>query len=251
VLYDTGLGYPAMVTDKVKRVYGEVYEVNVEQLQRLDCLEGYKGEEMLNLYDRTTQTVYTDNDAIEAFVYVYSTSQATDLKEIQFGDWKCHQYLPQDHLLYFAYGSCMDNERFNQAGVGHLFTKVKGCGKAKNYSLAYTRRSHDGGRADMVESKQWVEGKVYEIQKEALNYLYGREGVNTSIYRPAFISIEINSVLHKNVLTFLVIEKEQEIAPPEYYATEIIRGAKDTVSDTYFQRLIDNLNKKFNMKLTI
>lgn len=249
-LHDTGYGYPAMVSHENSRVYGELYEVTREQLKQLDLLDNYTDIKETNLYERVIQTIYTDNGTVEAYVYLFSPSQVVDLTEIMFGDWKCHQYLKQDEHHYFAYGSCMDTKRFQQADVGHLFTKVKGCGIARNYTVAYTRHFTDGGRADMIESNhKSVEGKVYEITKEALDYLFIREGVHSNIYRPAFIEIMIDDMLYTNVLTFLVIDKREELAPPEHYATEILRGSKDFVSETYYKKLQADLRQKFNMKL--
>ncbi|KAA9023952.1 gamma-glutamylcyclotransferase [Niallia endozanthoxylica] len=249
ILYDTGNGYPGMAASTSKRVYGEVYEVTAKQLKQLDVLEGYEGEGMDNLYDRITQVVHTDFGTIEAYVYVYTSETIYELDEIRFGDWKCHRYLQQDELLYFAYGSCMDDERFKRDNVKHQFERVLGCGIVKNYSVAYTRKARDGGRADLIESAEHAEGKVYHISHETLDYLYRREGVAAQIYRPAFITVIIDGIIYKNVLTFLVVDKEEEVAPPLHYVTEILRGAKGFVSDNYYQMLVDDMHHKFGMNL--
>lgn len=245
---DTGYGYPAMVPSPRQRVYGELYEVTTEQFKRLDELEGYKEHRKDNHYDRITQLVHTDFATSEAYVYVYSPPHRSEFTEISFGDWKCHRYLQQDDLLYFAYGSCMDDERFQDAAVKQQFERIVGCGVVENYSLAYTRKSHDGGRADLIESTEHVEGKVYEIMSETLPYLYRREGVTAHIYRPAFIDVKLNNETIRNVLTFLVVDKEEEVAPPPHYAAEVLRGAKGFVSDGYYQKLSDDLNIKFGQK---
>ncbi len=69
-LYDTNYGYPIHQTNSESRVYGEIYEVNHNQLAGLDELEGYRGEGESNYYERITQMAYTDNGEHEAFVYV-------------------------------------------------------------------------------------------------------------------------------------------------------------------------------------
>ncbi|WP_078380078.1 gamma-glutamylcyclotransferase family protein [Sutcliffiella halmapala] len=245
ILYDTGCDYPVMTPHNSRRVYGELYEVNQAQLKSLDFLEGYTGNERTNNYDRILQTVYTDKETVEALVYVQSTTKIGNLNEIKYGDWKCQKYLAQQELLYFAYGSCMDDERFCLSGVQEQFKDVKGCGIAANYSLAYTRNSLDGGKADLVESDEYVEGKVYRIKNEALPYLFKREGVAFSIYRPAFLDVCIDSVIYQDVLTFLVVDKVEEVAPSEYYVTQILRGAKGFVSEVYYKKLQDDLNKRF------
>lgn len=248
ILYDTGDGYPGMAESTMKRVYGEVYEVDAQQLELIDALEEYKGEGQDNLYERIIQMVHTDFGTIEAYVYVYA-SPIDELEEIGFGDWKCHQYLHQNEFLYYAYGSCMDDERFKRDRVKHQFERVVGCGIVKNFSIAYTLKAHDGGRADLIESAEQVEGKVYRISSETLTYLYRREGVNDQIYRPTFIDVTIDEKTYRNVLTFLVVDKEKETAPPEHYATEILRGAKGFVSNNYYQKLLNDLNHKFGMEL--
>lgn len=58
----------------------------------------------------------------------------------------------------------------------------------------------------------------------------------------------IDGIRYKNVLTFLVIDKEEEVAPPEHYYTVILRGAKGFVSKGYFQKLQDDLEQKFRIK---
>jgi gamma-glutamylcyclotransferase (GGCT)/AIG2-like uncharacterized protein YtfP len=243
ILFDTELGYPAMITNNVKRVYGELYEVNETQLKKLDRLEGYEAKGIENEYERIIQTIFTDQHSEQAFVYRYLHNKVKELPMIKSGDWKCHLYTNKSKLLYFAYGSCMDNERFKLGEVDHLFENIVGCGHALNFSLAYTVHFQDGSRADMIEADDIVEGKVYEINQEALHYLYEREGVLINIYRPAFINIKINGVLHKNVLTFLVINKKEEIAPPKHYSNEILRGAKGFVSDDYYRKLENKLVK--------
>ncbi|WP_077618171.1 gamma-glutamylcyclotransferase [Bacillus sinesaloumensis] len=248
ILYDTGFGYPAMIQNSAKRVYGELYEVTSQQLHRLDQLEGYRGEGEDNHYERITQVVHTDYDTFEAYVYVYPSSIPTKLDEIKYGDWKCYCYLKQEELYYFAYGSCMDTERFQQAGIANQFERVIGRGIAKDFSLAFTRKAHDGGRADLIESTESAEGKVYLINRATLTYLFRREGVNIGIYRPAFIDVKIEDKTYSNVLTFLVIDKEEELAPPEKYMMEILRGSKGVVSSSYYQKLVDDLESKFGMR---
>lgn len=251
VLYDSHLGYPIMTINGGARVYGEIYQVNPTQLKRLDDLLGFGGEDEVNYFDRTLQTVYTDFDELEAYVYVMNVDEIMNLEVISLGDWKSHQYLCQEELLYFAYGSCMDDQRFKEAGVGAQFSNVVGCGVASHFSLAYTRKLSDGGRADLIVSEESAEGKVYHIKNPTLAYLFEREGVTTKGYRPAFIDIEIEGVLYTNVLTFLVVHKEDETAPPKHYATELLRGAKGCVSDAYFNKLKDDLAQKFGIHVVV
>ncbi|SDJ69271.1 gamma-glutamylcyclotransferase [Sediminibacillus albus] len=250
-LYDTRKGYPVLSLDSSQRVYGEVYEISEEDLQEIDKLEGFQDKKKDNGFTRTVQTIQSDFGIFQANVYVNESFQLESLKRVAFGDWKAHRYLDRDSFLYFAYGSCMDTERFSSSGVDQLFKQVAGCGIAENFSLAYTRAAEDGGRADIVESTGTVEGKVYQLNKQALEYLFVREGVAGNHYRPAFVDVIIDGVLHKHVLTFLVIDKSQEIAPPIHYATEILRGASGFVSDHYYSQLEHDLLNKFQLSIPI
>ncbi len=249
VLYDTGNGYPVMGVSSFHRVYGEVYEVSSDLLNQLSELESFP--EKTNRYEKVVQTIYSDAGEMEAIVYVNGTFSLAQLQEVKFGDWKCHLHLDKAVFRYFAYGSCMDSERFTTAGVAEYFTKVIGCGKANNFSLAYTRAAKDGGRADIIESDGYVEGKVYELKKEALDYLFMREGVHGNHYRPAFVSVEVDGNVLENVLTFIVIDKSEELAPPLHYATEILRGANGVVSEQYYHQLEEDLFDKFRLKIDI
>lgn len=249
-LVDTGYGFPAVLLDEGGRVYGELYKVSESTLEQLDRLEGYSGPGKSNHYERAQMEVRTDVSTETAFVYYYKQNEGYEW--IESGDWKCHNLLERSEQLYFAYGSCMDNRRFMEHGVGHLFTDVVGCGIAQDFSLGYTKKSFDGGRADIVEIKgDVIEGKVYRVSEDSYDYLFDREGVGYGTYRPTFIDVQINGVIHENVLTFVVVNKKKEIAPPVHYAHEILRGAKGCVSETYFQKLQADLYDKFVMIVSI
>jgi gamma-glutamylcyclotransferase (GGCT)/AIG2-like uncharacterized protein YtfP len=250
-LIDSENGYPYLVPSASGRVYGELYQVDQLQLKELDTLEGYYGTNQNNYYVRTKQHIYTDSESYEAFVYIFPNEKLKpNLKEIKNGDWSVNQLLKQKQsLFYFAYGSCMDAERFKSAGVNHYFQKVFGRGILDNYQLRFTRRAHDGGRADIVEETGSVEGKVYEIPKEALSYLYRREGVNAGCYRPAVIDITVNCRPITNILTFVVVDKEPETAPPNHYIEEILRGGNGFLSAAYMEKVRKQLKECFNFKI--
>jgi gamma-glutamylcyclotransferase (GGCT)/AIG2-like uncharacterized protein YtfP len=248
-LLDSGYGFPYLVPSDGK-VYGELYSVDDDELHALDRLEGYHGEGRNNHYERVIQKVVTDNGAYQAFVYILADfSKAAKMDKIQCGDWGVYSLLKQKELLYFAYGSCMDNERFRKAGVDHYFQRIRGTGILGGYTIRFTRKSFNGGRADIVEEGGRVEGKVYEVSKESLAYLYQREGVEAGCYRPAIINVSLNGLLLKNVLTFIVVEKEAETAPPQEYVEEIFRGAAGYVSEGYLELLRKKLQVNFNLTI--
>ena len=243
-LYDTGYGYPAMERAKSSQVYGELYSVTKTDLAQLDRLEGYAPGDDGNLYERIERTVYTDKGATTAYVYIANQLSLLNIK-IPNGDWKEYNLLTSQHdkVLYFAYGSCMDDKRFIAHGVDHYFKHMLGVGILDGYTLRFTRKSmfDSRGRADIVEEGGLVEGKVYVIPIEALaNYLYQREGA-PNIYRATFVTVEL---LGKEIqaLTFTVKKKEEETAPPAHYEEELIRGAKGYLSDDYILQLKAHIN---------
>ncbi|UOE96253.1 gamma-glutamylcyclotransferase family protein [Alkalihalobacillus sp. LMS39] len=234
-LYDTTFGYPVMKKG-IEKIYGELYEVNDQQLESINGLEGYKEDGKTNLYERVSQTVYTDKGEFEALLYIAGESLSQCETKIKLGDWKVYQFeKEQNDFLYLAYGSCLDDERFIKAGVHDYFANVVGVGKVKGYSLRFSLPTTDGGKADIVEEGGVVEGKVYKIPWQGLQYLYEREGVNISLYRPAIIEVDIANKQYENVLTFFVVEKKKETPPSPLYATEILRGGKNVLSDSYMK----------------
>lgn len=243
-LYDTGLGYPALDIDTEGITYGELYEITGDVLRALDILEDYEEGREENLFLRKILPVYTDESTLRAYVYIIAPSNKDLLqKEIPFGDWKIHSLLEgsNDRFYYFAFGSCMDKERFHSQGVDYLFNDQLGTGILENFHLCYSRHADDGGRADLREGHGQVEGIVYFLHNEALNYLFEREGVYGSVYRPTFIDITINGKLLTDVLTFTVVDKKKDLAPPNHYALEILRGAKGMVSEKYYFQLKEQM----------
>ncbi|XKF67427.1 gamma-glutamylcyclotransferase [Virgibacillus necropolis] len=212
----------------------------------MDQLEGYVESDPENLYDREYVSVFNDKGLeLEALAYFGGESLLASDDWIETGDWNVHTYLKQKIILYFAYGSCMDNERFILRGVDHHFNNAVGCGLLDEYELQFSRSSNDGGKADIVENgHEKVEGKVYQVPLEAISYLYKREGVFVNAYRPTIINVFINGE-NMRAITFIGTQKETETAPTVNYATEIIRGSKEFLSDSY----VDKLRKKINLLL--
>ncbi|ARU60138.1 hypothetical protein CBW65_02995 [Tumebacillus avium] len=233
-LWDTGKGYPvAVLNDGGQRVYGALYTFENETLAELDAIAAERGLE------RRTVQVGTDRGAMEAVAFVWpSEVVGDDFEKVGLGDWKVHRRMDTLPLLYFAYASCLDTERFQLAGVDGHFQEIAGLGVLHGYALRFTYLAGDGaGRADVVEEGGAVEGKVYRIGQEARDYLWVREGVATEGYRPAMITVEINGELHE-ALTFLVVHKSPaDIPPPAHYVKEILRGAEGFVTPEYYEFL--------------
>ncbi|WRP04834.1 gamma-glutamylcyclotransferase [Rossellomorea aquimaris] len=241
VLYDTKRGYPA-IKEGNGTTYGELYKIDSSLLSPLDELEDFIEEREDNLYLRKRKLVHTDNGPQEAFVY-YSENEELFQEEILSGDWKVHRFLNEkpDRILYFAYGSCMDDERFKLARVDHHFQNCLGAGVLEGYSMKYLFKVHDGGRGDIIEDGGTMEGVVYDLPQQAVEYLFTREGVAPGWYRAAFIDIQMGGKLYKDVLTFIVKGKCQETCPPDHYAKEILRGSRPHVSKSYHEKLQQQL----------
>ncbi|ASK63413.1 hypothetical protein CFK37_15230 [Virgibacillus phasianinus] len=100
-LYDTGNGYPVLLRKKENQpVYGELYDVSNEQLNKIDALEGYDETRQHNLYNREYITVVHHNgDKTRALVYYGGESLIDSADHIESGDWNVHAYLRENNIL--------------------------------------------------------------------------------------------------------------------------------------------------------
>lgn len=238
-LIDTGAGYPALILGSQHLVAGEIYEVDDECLVRLDELEGYHGPgHPHNHYERVVVEMRTDTGMYEGWTYIYNQPVA-ERAIIPHGEWKLYNMKKQSSLLYFAYGSCMDTMRMEEAEIADYFSDVVGRGVLEGFHLQFTHPSSDGGKADIVETGGIVEGKLYRIPTEILeDYLYWREGVGLHIYRPVVVPVRQPDGTFVAAVTFVVVHKEEETPPSIIYQIEILRGAKSIVSERYYATLL-------------
>jgi gamma-glutamylcyclotransferase (GGCT)/AIG2-like uncharacterized protein YtfP len=96
-IYDSPYGYPFMKQSKKKKVYGELYQIDKEELELLDALEDYRGPGERNLYDRVLETVYTDARSYQAYAYVMPKNRSCEhLTYIECGDWSVYRQLKKD-----------------------------------------------------------------------------------------------------------------------------------------------------------
>lgn len=207
-LYDTGVGYPALVPSEKEWVYGELYRVSRWELALLDELEDYFGPGRSdNLYERVTRTVHTDRGTVKAYVYMWARGKDGLNGWIRSGDWKVYRHLQRSPWLCFVYAPMIVLQSLQEQGAAHLFSDCVGRGKLAGYSLRIIGRETTGGeRADLVEGGGEVEGKVYRIGREALEYLWKRAAVHQGLYRPAFIDLTCGEKQLVDVLTFLAVK---------------------------------------------
>ncbi|WP_179134039.1 gamma-glutamylcyclotransferase [Halobacillus massiliensis] len=236
-LYSGKSYYPLLVKNEDELVYGELYNVDETKLKEIDKLEGYHPSDPSSLFTREKVKVSSEYFTNEAFTY-FASPHVEKVKKIDHGDWKVEQQLKRDKLYYFAFGSCMDQERFIQGKVEHHFQNVAGSAVLKGYQLAFGHHLKDGARADVRENrKEEVEGVLYHIEIDAVDYLYMREGVNKQHYRPTIVDVEYNDETIQ-ALTFTVLEKKEDMAVPLHYAKEIYRGASKYLSSAYVDRIV-------------
>ncbi|MCI4135566.1 gamma-glutamylcyclotransferase [Bacillus vallismortis] len=234
-LFDSNEG-PAAAFDDEGYICGELYEADEWCIHKLD--QFYQGSE------KHTVLVETDDGIRKALVYDMDKTKYDGFSKISSGDWKEHQMISksQNPVYYFAYGSCMDNARFQKAGVEHYFQDPVGRAVLKGYTTRFTLKREDGSRADMMEDGGTTEGVLYRIPFSALTYLYKREGVASLAYRPAFVDVEAGGERYTDCLTFLVLQKEPETAPPQHYQVEIERGAEMYLSSEFAEKLKRHMN---------
>ncbi len=244
-LYDTGSGYPAAVEGDAK-IFGEVYEVGHKQLKMLDYLEGYVEGRQNNLFERKICSIVTDGKTFEGYVY-FMKETLTGFKNIVFGDWKIHRMLTGgEEFLYFAYGSCMDTKRLAEAGMLEHFSRWEAA-VLPDYCLTFSCRRKDGSRADIRENKGEVEGLLYTLSSHAAEYLFNREGVYSSVYRPVTVQVEDYRGNRREALTFTAVDKQDCSAPPHHYAEEILRGADRGLSKMYIDKLYNQMENLYSL----
>lgn len=241
-LCDSKKGFPVLVNGEGE-VYGEIFDLEEQEIDKLYMELCKRGN-----FKKVQKTVKTDTNVIECLTFQFVEDTSSFLP-INRGNWKEYNYFESkpERTFYFAYGSCMDTERMQKAGVDHHFQSIVGAGKLENYTLRFSVHVHDGGRADIVEEGGKVEGILYEVPFEAVEYLYVREGVYTNLYRPTFVNVEVNGVNYENCLTFVVCSKKEDLGPPDHYKNEILRGSKGRVTDTYYEKIkqyMENLQQR-------
>ncbi|AJD91136.1 hypothetical protein JMA_18190 [Jeotgalibacillus malaysiensis] len=233
---------PILKTEEEERSYGELFEVSSDQAETLKNLLTLNGK-------LAKVTVHTDHlGELEAYTQT-AEPDAELVEEVRFNDWLIHMEMDRPIQYYFAYGSCMDDERFKLAKVDHLFLNKIGGGTLDRLEMNYSLSVHDGGRANIVETGGCGEGVLYKVNQKGVEYLFEREGVHSGMYRPAMVDVTVDGIHYSKCITFIVIDPSEEIAPPLHYATEIIRGSRGVVSDEYHQKLVKDLMNKFNLEV--
>lgn len=86
-LYDTGMGYPAMVLSSDCQVEGEIYDIPEVLWPALDYLEDYSGNPEIDLYDKKKIQVEVDGKVVETLAYLAKDEKLLK-KQIPTGKWE-------------------------------------------------------------------------------------------------------------------------------------------------------------------
>jgi len=154
-------------------------------------------------------------------------------------------------MLYFAYGSNMNEDELTDIGVTILKAeKVLLIG----YKIALTRFSSKrcGGVLDILSSeKGTVEGVLYEISDKDKVKIDKKEGLKNGAYRQILKPLQVETMagaIRKGVISYEVCEKEKPPYPPAAsteYKNSVLRGACEYgLSDDYRTKLKVILEKR-------
>jgi cation transport regulator ChaC len=131
-------------------------------------------------------------------------------------------------MIYFAYGSNMDEARMRQrcSSARFLFKA-----KLPNFRLAFTRfsRTNGCGAADILpEGCEAVWGVVYHIKDEQRGALEKAEGVPVGAYKPFTADVHPDGDRAQRIkaATYVVVTKENPCPKPSpAYKEHLVNGA--------------------------
>lgn len=86
ILYDTGMGYPAMILSDSGQIEGEVYDIPDVLWPALDYLEDYSGNPEKDIYDKVMIKVAVGNKSLETIVYIAKNEKLLE-EQIPTGKW--------------------------------------------------------------------------------------------------------------------------------------------------------------------
>ena len=151
-------------------------------------------------------------------------------------------------FLYFAYGSCMCPVDLKRSLLEETKDYVLGKAILEGYRLGFYRKSklRNCGVLDIVpDPKNYVEGVLYNLPWRLSDRLDRREEVPQNGYKREFIKVKSDNQHYHQVRTYVVVNKlDQEIAPNEWYAQVVLRGAVNSgLSKEYYWNLFHHIQK--------
>lgn len=151
-------------------------------------------------------------------------------------------------FYYFAYGSCMCPVDLKRSLLEDTRDYVVGKAILEGYRLGFYRKSRlrNCGVLDIVpDPKNYVEGVLYKLPWHLSDRLDLREEVPQNGYKRELIKVKRNNEHYHPVRTYVVVNKlEQEIAPNEWYAQVVLRGAVNSgLSKEYYWKLFNHIQR--------
>lgn len=224
-LYDTGYGFPGIKHGKSEKVKGEVYEIEtIDQLQRLDCLEGNG-----SLYSREFVVAHGEdgkNELVMAYVYNGSVDEMNDINE----DDQPWGSTEEEYVWYACYGSNLSYHRFMK-----YINKCDDKTPPKKWMPITIK--HDMYYA--LQSSLWSDmavafinpkydecantlGRMYLVTKKQYNCVKMKEGPN---YRKELCLGYFNNI---KIVTFTNSEVHPKKEPSQEYLDVIKKGLLET-----------------------
>lgn len=140
-------------------------------------------------------------------------------------------------MLYFAYGSNMNQERMTERGINFTSRKFS---ILKNYKLVFNKKAKSGDFTFAnVESSEndFVEGALYEFPNNEIEKLDKYEGFPEHYYKTTITIIDTDGNSNDAII---YIAQENKIVngfyPKKEYLNHILKG-KDILSNAYFENL--------------
>lgn len=149
-------------------------------------------------------------------------------------------------VLVWQYGSNMNEKRLNSSDRLIGGAKFVGTALKKGYKLSFTHTNKNGfGVSDIVKANpdDYVIGCLFEIPTDLLEKLDTIEGVEAKAYERVKMAVlkinekePIDSSNQIDVLTYVVVDKEEQPKTTTEYANHILRGVIDhKMGKAYFE----------------
>jgi gamma-glutamylcyclotransferase (GGCT)/AIG2-like uncharacterized protein YtfP len=140
----------------------------------------------------------------------------------------------------------MNEERLNSSDRLNGSAKFVGTALKRGYKLSFTHTNKDGfGVSDIVEANpdEYVIGCLFEIPADLLEKLDKVEGVKAKAYKRVNMPVlkitenePLDSSSSTDVLTYVVIDKEEQPKTTVEYANHILKGIIDhKMGEAYFE----------------
>lgn len=238
-LYDLG-SYPALNPGE-DTVFGELYQINDEKLNELDCIEGYSpNNEMHALYLRKEINVVLLKDRTSeiAYTYFYNDDLSGNAKKIDCGDYR--RFLLEKNegwQWYIAYGSNMSTQRL----INRIedYSEIKK-GYLKGYQLVFNKQAENNKETYANISYTGLNHQcpfvAYRVTLNQLKDLDKHEGEPNHYKRIGFEFIDMQSGTAHLGQIYIANTKQltNQASPTKEYLNHIFNGYQEHGFDTQF-----------------